>query len=382
MATRRTASTRSGPPTKPTTLSADKLAEQLASGLTISNQKGKRKALTNLSDEDVRLSAMRSVNSASQALSAIVQSGWKRSSDAPSPKQTVKSVITYTATVNKGLADLRQIAPNDVDVERAAVSVLGKLVTLEMVRCSLSHYNAPYIGQSFQFDEATYALEDLHPRLCSLHNSPTLPSSSRTQLHLLSISVPSPGDQSLDPVLLALTSTYLAYSLSILSATYFTIPKAVSSNIDGFSTALETESTLLTWLPLLSSLPRKQMDSSLTRVYTALTRSCATCKTNPQAVFITRLYALRCLAHTTPGTIEPSHFWDQITRFGGAFVKTQVLVESEATRYILISYGDIVNRVEKRIDRETFMSGKSFVRFSEYWMAFAQKVFFPTFKQG
>jgi separase len=144
MAARGTASTRPGRPTKATTISADKLAEQLASGLTISNEKkGKQKASPLfLSEEDIRLSAMRSVNSASQALSAMVQSGWKRSLETPSSTQTLVNANASTVTVNKGLAVLRQMCPDDVDVERAAVSVLGKLVALELVRDNtLSYWN-------------------------------------------------------------------------------------------------------------------------------------------------------------------------------------------------------------------------------------------------
>jgi separase len=227
-------------------------------------------------------------------------------------------------------------------------------------------------------------LEDLHPRLCHLYNSPLSTSTSRFRFHLMSIALPSSEEKYQDPALLALTSTYLSYALGILSTTCFAVrgsTKDASSSIDTFYVTLITESTLLTWAPLLSSLPGKHMDSTLMRAYTALTRSCANCTTNPKAVFMTRLYAMGCLAHTTTGTIEPSNFWNQITRFGGAFIKTQINSQGEAMDHVLSAYADLVNRVERRTDREMFMSGKSFVRFSEYWMAFAKKVFFCTSKR-
>jgi separase len=131
--TRRGMSTRQFPRTKKMAVSTDQLAEQLASGLTISNTKGKQKAPPVVSDEDVRLSAMRSVNSASQALSAAIQSGWKYSPGTAQSKPS-SSVNSATASAAKHLAVLRTMRPDDLDVERAATSVLTKLVSLEMVR--------------------------------------------------------------------------------------------------------------------------------------------------------------------------------------------------------------------------------------------------------
>ena len=112
-------------------ISTDKLADKLD----ISNQKGKQKALGILSDEDIRLSAMRSVNSASQALLTVVQSGWKRSSSSKKVKASLSlsNITASAASAAKHLAILRGMRPNDVDVERAAASVLTKLVALEMV---------------------------------------------------------------------------------------------------------------------------------------------------------------------------------------------------------------------------------------------------------
>jgi len=131
-ATRRGNSTRQFTRPKKAAISADKLAEQLSSGLTISNAKGKQKASA---DGDVRLSAMCSVNSASQALSTALQSGWKSSLVTAQSKSSpsLSNVTAAAVSAAKHLAVLRTMCPKDVDVERAAVSVLTKLVALEMV---------------------------------------------------------------------------------------------------------------------------------------------------------------------------------------------------------------------------------------------------------
>ncbi|EDR06607.1 uncharacterized protein LACBIDRAFT_328882 [Laccaria bicolor S238N-H82] len=59
---------------------AEDLADALATNLTISGSKGKQKAAPEvITEDDLRISAMRSVNSASQELSNVVRSGWKKS---------------------------------------------------------------------------------------------------------------------------------------------------------------------------------------------------------------------------------------------------------------------------------------------------------------
>lgn len=99
----------------------DDLADQVA-GLTIGKQK-------TLSKEEPRLAVMRAVNTASQSLSAVAQSGWK----AGSAKKSSTAAVAAVAA-SKSLQELRGICPEDADVERAASSVVGKLLALEMVR--------------------------------------------------------------------------------------------------------------------------------------------------------------------------------------------------------------------------------------------------------
>jgi len=113
---------------KTSSKAAEQLASELASKLTLSNDKGKMKALE-IEDSS---SSMRSVNEASQALSAVVQSGWKKSSS--DSRTTLSTVASITAKATKHLDTLRRLRPGDLDVERAAASILGKLVALEMVR--------------------------------------------------------------------------------------------------------------------------------------------------------------------------------------------------------------------------------------------------------
>jgi len=77
---------------------------------------------------------MRAVNAASQALSSIVQSGWKKSAGTATTNRSTLQTATTTATsAMKHIRILRKLCPGDIDVERAAMSVLAKFVGLEMV---------------------------------------------------------------------------------------------------------------------------------------------------------------------------------------------------------------------------------------------------------
>lgn len=95
------------------------------------------------SREEICEGAMRAVNTASKSLSAIVETGWK-SSGGGDPSSSRKSgslqdgmiavdVERYSKTIREGLCTLREYKPGDMDVERAACSAAGKLISLESV---------------------------------------------------------------------------------------------------------------------------------------------------------------------------------------------------------------------------------------------------------
>ena len=98
-----------------------------------SGSKGKQKAaLEVISKDELWVSAMQSVNLASQELSNIVRSGWKKSLSNFS-KTTLSNAKSSALMAEENLCVLRRICLQDMDMERAAVSILGKLVTLDMV---------------------------------------------------------------------------------------------------------------------------------------------------------------------------------------------------------------------------------------------------------
>ncbi len=129
---------------KAATVSTGDITNGLASTLTISKAKGARNgAVTERSEapkstQDRRVSAMRAVNAASQGLTAVMKSGWKAPRAQPSATKstaTTHEAFDLVASARTALGDLRVLSPGDVDVERAAISVAGKLLSLDMVSC-------------------------------------------------------------------------------------------------------------------------------------------------------------------------------------------------------------------------------------------------------
>ncbi|KAJ7775022.1 cysteine peptidase C50 [Mycena metata] len=339
---------------------ADELVAKMSSlALSKSKSKGKEKEKPAPTPEEQRVSAMRAVNAASQELSNVVQSGWKRSSDVPPPKKSSAfvSASASAALANKHLALLREISPGDLDIERAAGSVLGKLVALEM------------------FDTSLVALQGMYPRLCTLLNADGPSPKAADHLYLLSIPLPesSPG-----PILLTLVTTFLLHALTTIS--HLTSSPTSKTTPTSFVRALNEAPTILAWAPFLLTLPSSHADSICTRAYSSLIKVASVLQTNPKAtrqVFLIRDYALSCLAHTTPGKIEPRLFWDQTIKSAGAYVKalgSDPNDHAEATPIVLNAFSQVIARVELRADAETFMTGKGFVSFCECWMSFANRM--------
>jgi len=110
------------------------LTRQLASKLTISKPKEKQRATSDSLPQDDPNANMRMVNGASQRLSALTQTGWSATKDSGVSKQR-QEAVTCTMNIKKNLNVLRKVAASSpLDLERAALSAVGKLLALQLVR--------------------------------------------------------------------------------------------------------------------------------------------------------------------------------------------------------------------------------------------------------
>jgi separase len=136
---------------KAVSVSADDVTRRLASTLTISNAEGVGTEYSGAPEsiQDRRISIMRAVNNASQGLTAVMKSGWKAPSVEPSGKKSTTALheaFGLATSARSALGDLRVISPGDVDVERAANSVAGKLLSLDMVSCRFIFFRALWLS--------------------------------------------------------------------------------------------------------------------------------------------------------------------------------------------------------------------------------------------
>lgn len=117
---------------KPAAVSTEQITRQMESLALGRANKGKAKAPQKTLDE-LRLDTMRKVNTANQALSRCVAA---RDKQAQSPRRAkdLQEAQSSAQDALLGLAWLRSHREEpSLDVERAAVSVLSKLVSLELV---------------------------------------------------------------------------------------------------------------------------------------------------------------------------------------------------------------------------------------------------------
>ncbi|KIK92250.1 hypothetical protein PAXRUDRAFT_830139 [Paxillus rubicundulus Ve08.2h10] len=371
-----TKTTRRTTRTKVTT-TPDELATKLASTLTVceagpthkQSGRGSDKGISPTAPEDERMCCMRTVNLCLQTLSASVQSGRKATPEKAQKKTgstNTSNVDNTIKTARKALERLRNICPGDVNVERAACSISGKLLALDM------------------YDETIVFLDDMYPHLVRL----APPGQSQTEklpppLHLLSLPRPASGDTILLTVLVAAVTHALNALLFLLSRS----PSPFS--VSAFVSALQQSDSLLAWAPNMKyvGIPDSARDTFLTRAYTAITTKCTALTSDskviadPKCVFCLRIYALSCLLYTSPGTIKPAMFWDQLQRTCSFYARASSLSGSTdgvkesavAVAACISSHLSELVGIVQGLQLRAFAEGSSFVQMCEMWMSFAKK---------
>ncbi|TBU21185.1 hypothetical protein BD311DRAFT_835203 [Dichomitus squalens] len=153
--------------------SADDLADKLATKLSISDSKAKpRPGTLQTSQQERKAAVMRAVNAASKSLN---------------PR---RFGMEDTATsARKDLTTLRNLSPGQVDIERAASSIIAKLVTLEMYHAALG------------------LLQDMRQPLIALYHPAPPPPSAPSPFDLLALPLFDPPLSELHISLTAAMST-------------------------------------------------------------------------------------------------------------------------------------------------------------------------------
>ncbi|KAF9489736.1 hypothetical protein BDN71DRAFT_1511885 [Pleurotus eryngii] len=287
---------------------------------------------------------MKAVNASSQSLSKFAQSGWKRSK--PSSGTSLSDVKKCITEAMKALSYLRGLVEGNLDIEKSASSVVGKLISMEM------------------FDESLSMLPDVHSRLNTLVGPRIMKISPEPgQSHLLSISLPEsthlPGSSTL-----MLLSTYFLHVITVLLHH--------GSHIQAFISHFAGPSSLLAWAPRLhNAINAKHLETIMTRTYTTLVKS-QPANLSPGVTFTLRCHALACLIYTSPQTVSPDTFWDQAVKYAGSLLKSAGQDE-DTVSLISDSFEDLISRVNIWKQKVSFTKNSQFIAFCECWAAAAKR---------
>ncbi|KAG9309980.1 peptidase family C50-domain-containing protein [Chiua virens] len=347
------------------TTTTDDLRTKFATKLTLHDRNPSQKQLSRVEPtEDERTTCMRAVNLSLQTLSEATQSGWKftpeGTKNARNANTTARKVDDATKTAKKALQGLREISPDDLDVERAACGITGKLITLEM------------------YEEAVQFLKDMHPRLLRIAATDQSGAEHSSPLHLLVL----PRPTSCDPTILTLLITSVTHALNALLS--LLLRPSLPFSARALVSTLQHSHSLLAWAPSMKrdNIPEKTRDALLTKAYTFINKACTALSSgdrsnaDPKSIFHLRIYALSCLLHTTSGTIKSSTFWDHVHKACLFYARTEPTKqdgELDRAARVSCSLTEVV-KLAQSLHESTFSDGRSFVQMCETWMNFAQKV--------
>ncbi|KAF7793315.1 hypothetical protein EIP86_004427 [Pleurotus ostreatoroseus] len=372
-------------PAKPTVIRKSRTKHEVAAqddSETLADELKAKLTITPQSVEERSLDAMRAINSASKGLSSAIQSGWTASCDrttSPTPHKaskaspsTLTTAIEHFTSAKHSLQTLRRTKPCNMDTERAASSIVGKLISLEM------------------FDYALEALADMRLSITSLYAHDERTSlCGPDRLHLLTLPHPSSPPE-FDETLLTLLSTYLLQSMTAIAYNLFRAASESSQDeIEALCSVLHEDKALISWLPHFTSLPSSHLDSVLTRAYTTLAKSTQLYTDTGRmavAIYRIRVYGILCLAYTSPGVLDPNTFWNQAVKYTTFFVKHAACqfdssetgqdsaLASDVAATICTTFTELVDIAMARPDSATFVGGRGLITFCQYWTSFAKRV--------
>lgn len=212
-----------------------------------------------------------------------------------------------------------------------------------------------------------------HPEESNTSSSPgkrPLKSQPVAYLPLLSLPLPPPSAP-LDMMHQSIICTYLSHALTTISR-YISPQSTLHTS---FLDLISRPGALLSWIPHLTTLPSKTIDSTLKRNYVAITTSFTSPPAAPLTLLTVRFYALRCLVLTSD--LDANTFWEQTIKVGSAYIKTVESSQNEeakATRCLLDNFRDVVRDAESRQDKISVLQGRGWISFCEYWLCLAKRV--------
>lgn len=188
-----------------------------------------------------------------------------------------------------------------------------------------------------------------------------------TRKHLFHLPLPiSP----LDEVVMKLISMFLLYSMIALSTMF----SSHAPELGEVSAYLAEHGNFDVWIQRCSDLPYEYRDSLCTRAYSALSKSLEA-DASPSPSLTIKFYSLRCLLPTSSSVIKPDTFWDQARKFSLLCMKATHNNEAQTAKNILAESSRLITEVQRRADKDSFLTASSFFKLCDYLSMIAAQVF-------
>lgn len=195
--------------------------------------------------------------------------------------------------------------------------------------------------------------------------------------------LPIPVSFPVDELQATIISSYLSSSLSLLAHTILSEgekSQTLKAHKNADSSARQSLDVILEantwyhWLPLLQSkLPSKQLNSSIARLYSNLTKFFTTHRQDyPRTGFVLRQYGLLCLLRIMDDTVPLETFWNHALKH--LRPAPALLEDAGDVKSILNSFTTIHKAIISRPDHNDYEKSPSFMKFTTYWMESARKV--------
>ncbi len=120
------------------------------------------------SEDDRKSALMKSINSTLQILSAAIQAGWKATGGRKRVTFNNVDMLASAKSARCSLSLLRDLMQGNLDVEKAASSLVGKLLSAELVRC-LSIRRAGARAEIIKFESAADTLRDVRGSIMNMY---------------------------------------------------------------------------------------------------------------------------------------------------------------------------------------------------------------------
>ncbi|KAG8885856.1 hypothetical protein FRB98_001569 [Tulasnella sp. 332] len=328
--------------------------------------------------------AMSVYNESSQVLGKLVQAGWKASTAPRSLKSTkgtkpgstlgemesFEAVTTIASSCQDVLRAIRKtnVSYPVVDIERAAGSLVGKLLSLELYQPALACLRDTKIALLCLYPHGEHATTTIH---ANVDKKSTLFSLVD---HAADHCLPLP------PTGIAIDSTILNL-LAMLQLNAITALARLSRKTDEMSLdqALRQQGSILDWHYVYRS-PDGLEPARTVSIYNSVARNLSTLDASSLSLFRVRGWAMECLIVSR--ALDESTLWEQSTKCAKSYVNSQGVAKSTendvaAAREICSFFDRLVKTAEGLHDSSkaqcaSLLLGSGFVLACEYWMRFAK----------